>query len=53
VLTAVEFDHQLLSGASKVCYALPDRMLPPEFAKRQTLAKRTPEYPFDIGRVAA
>jgi hypothetical protein len=51
VLTAIDFDHQLVLGAGEVDYEVADRVLPAEFVTRQpAISQSGPHSPFGIRR---
>ena len=51
MLTAIEFDHQLSRRTSKIGDTPTNGMLATEAPWHIALAQRTPEDPFDVGRV--
>jgi hypothetical protein len=51
VLTAIDFDHQLVLGAGEVDYKVADRVLPAEFVAQQpAISQSRPHSPFGIRR---
>jgi hypothetical protein len=51
VLTAIDFDHQLVLGTGEVDYKVADRVLPAEFVAQQpAVSQCRPHSPFGIRR---